>query len=166
MRTTPALLALLLASSAHAVDPQPQKSVAGFVAMLVVTPDKDWEQQWNTTPERITFYQSGQTIHRGSDLYVVTMFSNPQLDADGAVSVVADIDVMRPDGKASSHAENAVCTRGKLTGPASNFYICGQVVEFTGEPQDPLGTWSVEIVVKDEVRKVGIPLSTDFVLAE
>jgi hypothetical protein len=94
------------------------------------------------------------------------MFSNPQLDATGAASVSVDIDVKRPDGSSSSHAENAVCTRGTLSAPSDSLFICGQVVEFTGEPGDPLGTWSVDIVVKDDVRKVSVPLNTDFVLAE
>jgi len=166
MRKATALLALLLASSVHAADPQPQKTVAGFHAMLIVTPDKDWQAKWNTTPERIEFYHSGDTVHRGGDVYIVTMFSNPQLDATGAARVSVDIDVKRPDGSSSSHAENAACTKGALTAPTNSLFICGQVVEFTGEPGDPLGTWSVDIVVKDEVRKVGVPLSTDFVLAE
>lgn len=159
-------LALLLAFGAHAADPQPQKTVAGFHAMLIVTPDKDWQTKWNTTPERIAFYHSGDIVHRGGDVYIVTLFSNPQLDATGAASVSVDIDVKRPDGSSSSHAENAPCTKGTLNGPADSLFICGQVVEFTAEPGDPLGTWSVDIVVKDGVRKVSVPLNTDFVLAE
>ena len=165
MRKATALL-LLLAASGHAADPQPQKAVAGFRAMLIVTPDKDWQTKWNTTPESIKFYHSGDTVHRGGEVYIVTMFSNPQLDAAGAARVSVDIDVKRPEGSSSSHAENAPCTKGALTAPANSFFICGQVVEFTGEPGDPLGTWSVDIVVKDEVRKVSLPLSMDFVLAE
>jgi hypothetical protein len=163
---TAVLPALLLAIGVHAADPQPQKTVAGFRALLIVTPDKDWQTKWNTTPERIAFYQSGQTVHRGGDVYIVTMFSNPQLDATGAASVSVDIDVKRPDGSSSSHAENAVCTHGALSAPSDSLFICSQVVEFTGEPGDPLGTWSVDIVVKDDVRKVSVPLNTDFVLAE
>jgi hypothetical protein len=94
------------------------------------------------------------------------MFGNPQLDASGTASVSMDVDVIRPDGASSSHAENAVCARGKVAGPAQSLYLCGQVVGFIGEPADPLGTWSVRIVLKDDLRKVSLPLSTDFVLVD
>lgn len=156
----PALLALALTSVATAADDP------AFSGVLIVTPDKTWEQKWNTSPESIPYVASGSTVKKGGELFVLTMFANPQLDAAGAASVSMDIDVTRPDGSSSSHAENAVCVRGKVKGPVQSLYLCGQVVGFTGEPADPVGTWSVRIVLKDDVRKVDIPLTTNFVLVE
>jgi hypothetical protein len=78
--------------------------------------------------------------------------------------VVLDIDVKRPDGSSSSHAEDAVCFQGELLGPPHNVYLCGPVVGFVGEPSDPAGTWSVQITLTDKIRKVRIPLATHFEL--
>ena len=165
MRTA-VLLALALSSVAFAAEPPASntKTVAGFSGMLIVTPDKDWVAKWNTSPESIPYVASGATVKKGGDLFVITMFSNPQLDASGAASISMDIDVVRPDGGSSSHAENAVCVQGKVD--VRSLYRCLQVVEFTNEPADPTGKWSVRILLKDDVRKVSIPLSMEFVVVD
>lgn len=157
MRTA-ALLALALTSVATAADN------TAFSGVLIVTPDKEWEKKWNTSPESIPYVASGATVRKGGELFILTMFANPQLDASGAASVSMDIDVNRPDGSSSSHAEAAVCVRGTLEGPPSSLYLCRQVVEFVGERADPVGTWSVRITLKDDVRKVRVPLSATFEL--
>jgi len=165
MRTA-VLLALALGSVVVAAEPPASntKTVAGFSGMLIVTPDKDWVAKWNTSPEAIPYVASGATVKKGGDLFVITMFSNPQLDASGTANVSMDIDVIRPDGASSSHAENAVCVQGKID--VRSLYRCLQVVEFTNEPTDPSGKWSVRILLKDDVRKVSIPLSMEFVVVD
>jgi hypothetical protein len=165
MRTA-VLLALALSSVALAADPPAgtKKSVAGFTGMLIVTPDKEWASKWNTSPESIAYVSSGATVRKGGELFVLTMFSNPQPDTSGAASVSMDIDVIRPDGVPSSHAESAVCVQGKVE--PDSLYLCKQVVEFVEEPTDPPGKWSVRIVLKDDVRKISIPLSIEFVVVD
>jgi hypothetical protein len=167
MLTKAALLALLLTSNAFAAaapETESQKTVAGFRGLLIVTPDKDWEKKWNTSPETIPYVSGASTVRKGGELFILTLFSNPQLDASEAASVSMDIDVTRPDGSSSSHAEDAVCVRGKLKGPPDNLYLCGQVVGFVAEPADPAGAWSVRVLLKDDVRKVSMTLATSFVL--
>ena len=166
MRTA-ALLALLALSSVAVsaeVGTESQKTVGGFNGLLIITPDKDWEAKWNTSPESVPYFSSGSTVKKGGQLFVLTMFANPQLDASGTASISMDIDVTRPDGSSSSHAEGAVCSKGKVQGPLTSLYLCGQVIEFVGEVTDPVGTWTVRITLKDDVRKVSIPLSATFKL--
>jgi hypothetical protein len=164
MRTA-ALLALLALSTltvSAEVGTESQKTVGGFNGLLIITPDKDWEAKWNTSPETIPYSASGSTVKKGGQLFVLTMFANPQLDASGAARVSMDIDVLKPDGSSSSHAENAVCNQGKVQ--VQGMYLCRQVVEFVGEVTDPVGTWTVRITLKDDVRKISIPLSATFKL--
>jgi hypothetical protein len=145
-----------------APDTESQKSVAGFGGLLVVTPDKDWEEKWNApTPPH---FSGASTVKKGGELFILTIYTNPQLDTSGEANVTLDIDVMRPDGSSSTHAEGAVCFQGKLRGPPHNVYLCGPVVGFIGEPSDPVGNWSVRIKLIDNIRKVQIPLSTTFTL--
>jgi hypothetical protein len=139
-----------------------RKSVAGFGGLLVVTPDKNWQEKWNS-PDAPQF-SGASTVEKGGELFILTIFTNPQLDASGAANITLDIDVRRPDGSASTHAEGAVCFQGELRGPLHNVYLCGPVVEFIGEPSDPVGEWSVRIKLIDNIRKVEVPLSATFTL--
>jgi hypothetical protein len=172
-----ALLALVLASAAAGADlgwkdgdgnPVPdtesQKSVAGFGGVLVVTPDEDWEEKWNTPPEIAPHFSGGSAVERGGKLFILTIYTNPKLDNSGMANVTIDIDVERPDGSTSTHAEGAVCFQGEFRGPPHNVHLCGPVIGFIGEPSDPAGTWSVQITLTDNIRKVSMPLATSFEL--
>ncbi len=145
-------------------DTEFQKSVRGFGGLLVVTPDKDWEEKWNTPPEVAPQFSSASTVEVGGELFILTMFTNPKVDRSGAADVVLDLEVKRPDGSMSTDAESAICFQGELRSPPHNVYLCATVVGFAGEPSDPRGTWSVQITITDRIRKVSIPLSTEFEL--
>lgn len=149
-------------------DPVPntesQKSVRGFGGLLVVTPDKDWEEKWNTPPEVAPRFSSASTVEIGGELFILTMFTNPKVNRSGAADVVLDVEVKRPDGSVSTDAQSAICFQGELRGPPHNVYLCATVVGFVAEPSDPPGTWSVQITITDRVRKVSVPLSTEFEL--
>jgi hypothetical protein len=144
-------------------DTDSQKSIEGFGGLLVVTPDEDWEEKWNTPTEGAEFSHTS-AVARGGKLFILTMFTNPRVDDSGAAHLTLDIDVKRPDGSSSTHAEDAVCFQGTFSGPPHNVYLCGPVIGFVGEPSDPAGTWSVQITLTDMNRKVSMPLATRFEL--
>ena len=144
-------------------DSESQKSIAGFGGLLVMTPDEDWEEKWNTPPEVGPQFSHTSKVERGGKLFILTMFTNPQIDDAGAAHITIDIDIKRPDGSSSMHTADAVCFQGEL-GPPYNVYLCGPVVGFIGEESDPAGTWSVQITLTDELRKVSMPLVTRFEL--
>jgi hypothetical protein len=147
-------------------DTEWQKSVAGFGGMLIVTPDQDWEKKWNTPTDGGPHFSTAGKVKRGGELTILMIFTNPLADDAGESNVSVDVDVARPDGSSSTHAQDVVCFKGKLLGPPTNVYLCGPTVGFVGEPSDPTGTWSVKITMTDEVRKVSIPLATSFELVE
>lgn len=172
-----ALLALVLISDATCAElgwkdgngnPVPetesQKSIAGFGGLLVITPDEHWEEKWNTPAQVAPQFSSASVVERGGKLFILTMFTNPQLDDSGAAHVILDIDVKRPDGSSSTHVEGAICFQGEFLGPPHSVYLCGPVVGFVGEPSDPAGTWSVQITLTDKIRRVNVPLATRFEL--
>lgn len=144
-------------------DTENQKSVAGFGGLLVVTPDEDWEEKWNTPPEVGPQFSHASTVEMGGRLFILTIFTNPQVDDAGAAHVTIDIDIKRPDGSSSMHTADALCFQGE-PGPLHNLYLCGPVVGFLREPSDPAGTWSVQIGLTDEIRKVSMSLATHFEL--
>lgn len=151
----------------HAIpDTSFRKSVSGFGGMLMVTPDADWQQKWETSPDVVPRFTTAESVSRGQKIFVLPFVSNPGLDDSGQANVTCDIDVIPPDGKNPSHHPDAVCLRGKLSGDPRYTYLSPSVVEFVGDPGDPSGKWVVRVTLKDQVRHVVIPLETSFVLKD
>jgi hypothetical protein len=64
----------------------------------------------------------------------------------------------------TSHQENAVCYQGELRGDAYTTYLAAPVIGFTGDADDPAGTWTVRVSLKDNLSKTVLPLKTSFTL--
>lgn len=143
-----------------------RRSVRGFGAWLVATPDEDWQDKWNTPSSVIPQFTETSNVRRGGKLTLLIFFSNPQPDRSGNVSIVCDIVVLRPDGSHSVNAPNVSCMDGKLLGPPANLRLGAPVIVFVAEPNDQGGVWRVQVVVKDRVREAKVTLRTSFTLAE
>ncbi|XHS77822.1 hypothetical protein ACFJGW_19210 [Burkholderiaceae bacterium UC74_6] len=142
-----------------------QKSIDGFSGLVLVTPDADWEAKWNAPPETRPEFRTVSTIHRGETIFVLTFFSNPKLDAESLADISCGIEITRPDGTVSAHQDEVPCFKAKLTNPRS-IYRTGAVIKFVGDPGDPVGVWRFKLTVRDRVRNVVLPLSTEVTLQE
>jgi hypothetical protein len=142
-----------------------QKQVDGFWGWIIVTPDEDWEQKWSTPSSTTPYFSTTKDVKRGKNIFVLTFFANPKLDGDGKADITCDIEVVRPDGSFSTQEKGTVCFNGMLE-DLTNMYLSTQVIGFIGEPQDLPGEWVVRVTLKDNVRKVTVPLRTSFVLVD
>ncbi len=61
-----------------AADTDSMKSVQGFGGWLLVTPDQDWEQKWNTPSENVPSFNEAHDVKYGEELTIL-IFS-PILD--------------------------------------------------------------------------------------
>lgn len=138
------------------------KSKNDFSVSLVVTPDKDWQGKWNTSPETIPHFSESREASDGDELYILTFLSNPATNAVGETDVSCDLSVERPDGSKSVGEKDIPCFKVKLTSDPHNVYLSSASLKYIAEPADPRGTWNVDVVVKDRVRGVQIPLHTSF----
>ena len=138
----------------------------GFGGWLFVTPDPDWKEKWNTAPEAIPEFHGAANVEYGKRLTVLTFFSNPQPDANGAINVLCDIKLTKPDGSVPVDTKGVDCASGKLQGSPRNVRLTSAVVEFVGEKDDPPGVWRVEINLTDKNRNVTMPLKTEFTLVK
>lgn len=136
----------------------------GFNGMLLVTPDADWKQKWETPSAQTPHYTTTKEVTRGGKIFVLTFLANPGLDEQGKADVTCDLEVMRPDGSISSHQDSIDCLKGKLQGPASNVYLTAPVIIFSGDPGDLAGTWTVRVTLRDNVKHANVPLETTFEL--
>jgi hypothetical protein len=141
-----------------------RRSVNGLGGFLLVTPDANWREKWDTPANTVPHFNEAKTVERGQQVFVLIFFSNPKKRGDGRADLTCDLDAVRPDGSVSSHQENAVCYQGELRGDAYAMYLATPVIGFTGDPDDPAGTWTVRVSLKDNVSKTVLPLKTSFTL--
>ncbi|MGH8026897.1 MAG: hypothetical protein ACREO0_09230 [Pseudoxanthomonas sp.] len=140
------------------------RSKDGFSASLVITPDKDWREKWNTPPETVPHFSTAEEVSAGGELYALTFLANPMLDASGTTDVACDFTVSRPDGSKSVSEFDTPCFKTELKTDPTQVYRSAASLTYVAEPEDPRGTWSIEVVVKDRLRGVSIPLRTSFVV--
>ncbi len=147
-----------------APDTDARKSVQGFGGWMIVTPDADWKEKWNTAPETIPRLRAAASVEYGGHLTILTFYANPQPDAGGEIKVLCDIKITRPDGSVSVDTKGVACASGKLEGSPRNLRLTAAVIEFIGEKGDPPGVWRVEVALTDKNRNVSMPLKVEFTL--
>ena len=88
----------LMDDGTKAPDRENQKSISGFGGWLLVTPDKDWEQKWNTPFENVPYFSEAENVKLGEELTILPFFANPKLDEISNFEILCDIKVEKPDG--------------------------------------------------------------------
>lgn len=141
-----------------------RRTVEDFAGWLVVTSDQDWEAKWNTPPETVPQFTEAKSVGRGKKIFVLIFFANPKLDGEKRANITCDLKATRPDGTTSIDHQAAVCFQGHIKGSPYNMYLAAPVIGFVGEPSDPTGVWTIQTVLKDNLRKVVVPLKTTFTL--
>jgi hypothetical protein len=149
-----------------AEDTAARRAPDGFSASMLLTSDADWRKQWNTPSSTVPQFARADSVRRGTPVWLLIFFANPQLNAAGGALVTCDIRFTRPDGKIALDRKEVSCFRGALGSNPRNVFLAAQNVEFVGDPGDPTGTWQVGVTVRDRVRGTGLPLFTTFTLRD
>lgn len=140
------------------------KSKDDFAGSLLVTTDEDWEKKWNTPAETKPNFNKAGTVPYGKRIFILTFFANPKLDPQGKANVKCDFRLLAPTGKVALEQKDTICFAGAIQGSPYALHVSAPVVSFSGDPDDPSGTWRIEVVLRDVVRKVELPLRTSFEL--
>lgn len=141
------------------------KSRGGFSATILVTPDQDWQEKWDTPPETVPHFSTASEVGPDGELYILTFLANPMVDeSSGMTDVACDFIVLRPDGSDSVRELDMPCFKVKLPGDPRSVYLSTASLKYIAEPSDPRGTWLVMVTVKDRLREVEVPLRTSFVV--
>jgi len=142
------------------------KSKKGFGGWVIVTPDEDWEEKWNTPTENIPNFNEASEVNYGESLTILTFIINPSIDANGEINIVCDIQVIRPDNSLSIDLTDAECMKGQLQGDPRNVRLAAPIIKFVGEKGDPSGNWIININLVDKNRGALIRLKTGFELVQ
>ena len=140
------------------------KSVKGFGAQLIVTPDRDWAAKWETPHDNIPYFSEADIVRIGERLTILSFYINPMLDSSGNVLITCDLRVIRPDGSMSVDESGLECVSGELVGDPRSVRLSPLFLEYIGEDKDPLGIWRVEVVMIDEMRGATASMKTSFEL--
>ncbi len=142
------------------------KSIGGFGGWLIVTPDLDWAEKWNTPTEHTPSFRQASKVKYGQELVILTFFINPKLNVNSEIDIVCDTKIKRPDGTYSIDTNGIQCANGKLNGSKENIRLASTVIKFVGESNDMPGVWEVDINLVDKNRNINLPLKTKFELVE
>lgn len=140
------------------------KSIKGFGGWLMVTRDTDWKAKWETPTETAPAFHGASKVEYGERLAILTFYSNPKTDAGGAIHILCDIKLTRPDGSVPVDTKGIDCASGILQGAPRNTRLTAAVIDFIGEDGDPPGVWRVEVNLTDKNRNVNVPLKAEFTL--
>lgn len=143
-----------------------QKSINGFGGYLVVTPDEDWAEKWNTPVLNIPYFSETKEVHYGEKLTILPFYINPKADQSGNISIYCNIRITKPTGKTSIDQNNIPCAVEKLNGDPRNVRLTQTVIHYIGEEKDPAGQWIVELTIIDKNRNISVPLKTTFTLVQ
>lgn len=176
---TTLLLAALVAGSAHAdevtwrgpngepaSDTDSRKSANGFGGWVASTSDADWLDRWEHPASGTPSFTESKSVRRGEKLTILIFVLNAAPDAQNVVNVRCDLRVTRPDGSRPVDAADVTCLQGEIKGPPGGIRIAGPIINFVGEPTDQIGTWTVDVSLKDAVRDTTLALKTTFELKE
>ncbi len=133
-----------------------------FAAWLLVTPNIDWQQRWETPPDTIPYFDEAKGVHVGERLVILTFFTNPGVDDSRRSLIKCSLKVTRPDGSPSVPEQHFNCLDGEMVGNPRHIRLSPAIIQFTAEPNDPLGIWLVEVTLEDTVRNVTLSLKTTF----
>ena len=147
------------------VDTPNVKSKKGFGAQLFLTQNAQFFVDWNKqeTPSLITL--KNDKALRNVPLFTVIFFVDPGTDSKGSVDVTYDMVIRKPDGSIYGEQKNAVGLKGKYVVPAHDLQLAHERMGIQIDNQDPSGTYTVEVTVRDHIKKVELPLKATFKVA-
>ena len=138
-----------------------------FGAILVVTDDSEgFFEEWNRPPdpERPPSINSTQLALRGERVDAILVFTgcqpNPEL-----CDVAVDYRVLKPDGSTYAEQEGVPVWKGAEV-PEGRLQLSEQNLGLAFEPDDPLGVYRVEALVRDRVADRSIALETELSVSD
>ncbi len=140
------------------------KSIKGFGGWLIVTPDKNWSEKWNTPSHTTPYFSEASTVNYGQQLTILTFYINPLKDEAGSVNISCGIKITRPNNTVSINDQNIPCVNGQFPGNPKSVYLSPVVIKYSGDAGDPAGDWLIETVLTDKNRDARVILTSKFTL--
>jgi len=136
------------------------KSKDGFGAQLFLTESTQFFEDWNKPdpPQLVPLTR----VMRDARFYTVLLFADPGVDPAGAASVTCSIVIHAPDGTVYAKTGELVCWQGKYPAQPHNLQLSQGSMANRIDPKAKPGVYTVEVTMRDNIKKVELPLQTTF----
>ena len=138
------------------------KSTGNFGAQLYLIADNNFFIDWRK-PETPTITPIDLAL-RGQPLYTAIIFYGEARDNGGLANVGYDITIHRPDGSIYDKRDSMVGFQGLAPTSDRELQLGRNYLTIVIGEDDPVGVYSVDIVVHDRVNRVDLPLKQTFVV--
>ena len=136
------------------------KTVQGFGVMLFLTDNSRlFEDRKKDSAVGLTPLSKAR---RGVPVYTALLLSGPGVDAAGSADITFDMRVRRPDGTVFAQAKDAVGWKGAYDASLHSLQLSKGHMAIQINPGDLPGVYTVEITVRDRIRKIEVPVQTTF----
>lgn len=138
-----------------------RKSVKDFGAMLLFTdkPDAFFEAWSKPDPQYRPNISSPGQVRRGSTVVAVVVLTNCRSDDKGECNAEVDFKLLRPDGSIYGEHKGAELWQGKPAPHKGNLQLSVGNLAFGVEPDDTLGRYTLQALVRDKVANIEISLT-------
>ena len=135
-----------------------QRMTNGFGGRLDFTTDPDFLNHW-----RERWHPVSGIRHAGGLYVVLFLVSNPMAQED----YTFDLTLKNPAGEISTLATNQVASKhpfilGDSPENVTKLVLCPQFTAIQMDPPDPLGTYTVELLLRDNLTKKSLILRRQF----
>ena len=143
-----------------------RKAVGNFGAMLLLTAKPGeflagWEKSSDVAPIELV-----ARAPRGVPIVAFVVFSGCALDAEGLCNATVDFKVFKPDGTVYGEFVGMELWQERPLPPNRTLHLGEGIVRTVIEPEDPLGFYGVEAIVRDLNAGVSVFLRQEFEAAE
>ena len=101
---------------------------------------------------------------RGVPIFTVVIFAGAGLRNDGTADVTFDVVIRKPDGSIYGKDKDMVGMQGHIDPSPKALQLARGYMGIRIEPKDPAGTYTAEVVVRDNVKKVELRLMRRFTI--
>ncbi len=138
------------------------RSSGNFGAQLWLTANGDFSQDWKK-PEAPTI-DPVEIALRNTPIFTVVIFYGEGRTAAGLGNVSYDITVLRPDGTVYNRRDALVGYQNLAPADERELQLGRNYISINIGPDDPIGTYTINATVHDNVSRVDLPLKSTFVV--
>jgi hypothetical protein len=143
-------------------DTEWMKSSGDFGAQLLLIGDeKEFIKRWET-PSKIVEFTTVSEINRGEPLITPVIFSGCQAGESGRCNVSGDFKILRPDGTTYADMPQVDIWQNRPPPPDGILELGVGYIKVIIEPEDPDGTYTVQVRITDHVQNASFVLTRTF----
>ena len=139
-----------------------QKSAGSLGGMILLTPDQDWKEKWETPKETIPQFNQASEVERDGSLFLITFFGGASQDEVGRSNLLCDFTLVRPDGSFAIEQHDVACFPTDFAMERGITYMTNITIAFKADSSEPTGSWTYRVTLKDKIASTELPLEASF----